>query len=116
MTNTPPIWSLTATELTEGYRKGHFSPMDAVNAILDRISEVNPRINAVVTLDMSAARAAADAASVRYQRNRPLGPLDGVPITVKDNIHVKGLRSTWGSMLFADYVPGEDELPVARLR
>ncbi|MGE0630202.1 MAG: amidase, partial [Hyphomicrobiaceae bacterium] len=61
-------------------------------------------------------RAAADAASVRYQRNRPLGPHDGVPITVKDNIHVKGLRSTWGSMLFADYVPGEDELPVARLR
>ena len=46
----------------------------------------------------------------------PLGPLDGVPLTVKDNIHVGGLRATWGSRLFADHVAAEDELAVARVR
>ena len=60
--------------------------------------------------------AAARASEQRWQANAPLGPLDGVPLTVKDNIHVGGLRATWGSRLFADHVAAEDELAVARVR
>ena len=49
-------------------------------------------------------------------KGRSAGPFDGVPLTVKDNIHVKGLRATWGSRIFADNIAAEDESPVARLR
>ena len=57
-----------------------------------------------------------DRSAERYARGAPLGPLDGVPVTIKDNILVAGLHCRWGSRLYEDYVPTQDELPVARLR
>ena len=59
---------------------------------------------------------AAAASEKRWLERAPIGPLDGVPLTVKDNILVRGLRATWGSKLYANYVPETDELPIARLR
>jgi aspartyl-tRNA(Asn)/glutamyl-tRNA(Gln) amidotransferase subunit A len=87
-----------------------------LEAVLARLADVNPLINAVVTLDEGAARLAALESSRRHRDRRARGPLDGVPITVKDNIKVKGLRATWGSAVYASHVPDEDELPIARLR
>jgi aspartyl-tRNA(Asn)/glutamyl-tRNA(Gln) amidotransferase subunit A len=87
-----------------------------LEAVLERIEDVNPRINAVVTLDVVGARKAADTASQRWRNGTPLGSLDGVPLTVKDNLFVQGLRATWGSLLFAEHVASQDDLPVARLR
>ena len=109
-------WSLSATELGRAYRAGSATPEDALDAVLARIARHNPQLNAIVTMDETGARAAARASGERFRNNTPLGPLDGVPITVKDNIAVGGLRATWGSRLFADFVPKIDELPVARLR
>jgi hypothetical protein len=72
-------------------------------------------LNAVVVhWDEDGARAAAAPAKLRWRSGAPLSPLDGVPLTVKDNITGSGLRCRWGSRLFADYVPPRDELPVAR--
>jgi len=110
-----PLWLLTATELGAAYREG-LSPRDAIDATLDRIREVNPRLNAVVTLDEAGAIDAAQQSARRWKAGAARGPLDGVPVTIKDNILVAGLRATWGSRLYADYVPDEDELPVKRLR
>ena len=110
------LWKLSATELGSAYRTGRCTPDDALEAILARIAAVNPRLNAIVTLDEAGARAAARASTARLAAGTPLGPLDGVPLTVKDNIAVAGMRATWGSRLFADYVPTVDELPIARLR
>ena len=67
-------------------------------------------------MDREGALSAAAASEKRWLVGAALGPLDGVPLTVKDNIPVRGLRTTWGSNLYANYVPATDELPIARLR
>ena len=93
---TRPLWSLTATELGAAYRAG-LSPREVIDATLARIREVNPRVNAIVTLDESGAIGSAEASAERWRQGRARGPLDGVPVTIKDNILVAGLRATWGS-------------------
>jgi aspartyl-tRNA(Asn)/glutamyl-tRNA(Gln) amidotransferase subunit A len=113
---TTELWQKSATELSNGYARGDWSPVEIIDAVFDRIEEVNPLINAIVTLDLDGARTAAKASENRWKEGKAIGPLDGVPITVKDNIPVLGLRTTWGSRLYADFVPVGDELPVARLR
>jgi aspartyl-tRNA(Asn)/glutamyl-tRNA(Gln) amidotransferase subunit A len=110
------FWELSAAELVAGYARGTFTPRDALESVLARIGAVNPRINAIVTLDITSARAAADASTVRWREHAALGAFDGVPLTVKDNIPVRGLRATWGSRIYADWIPEKDELPVANLR
>ena len=109
-------WMLSARSLAQAYRRGTLDPVDALASVLARLDDVNPRINAVVSSDRQAARAAAEASALRWRSGCALSALDGVPFTVKDNILTGGLRSTFGSALYADYVPDADELPVARLR
>src|SRR5262249_16648617 len=83
--------------LAEAYARGELSPRAVLDAVLERIARVNPQLNAIVTLDERGARAAAQASEQRWRAGAPLGPLDGVPLTVKDNIPVRGLRATWGT-------------------
>jgi aspartyl-tRNA(Asn)/glutamyl-tRNA(Gln) amidotransferase subunit A len=114
--NRDGLWTRTATELGELYRSGAATPAAVLVAVLERLEAVNPAINAVITLDLAGARAAAEASALRWRNGTPLGPLDGVPLTIKDNLFVGGLRATWGSLLYADHVAPQDDLPVARLR
>ena len=118
MSDRPPqqLWQLSATDLAAAYGVGATTPDAVLEATLQRLAEVNPRINAVVTLNLDGARGAAQDSTRRWRDGQALGPLDGVPMTVKDNILVRGLRATWGSRLYADHVPEFDEPPVARLR
>jgi aspartyl-tRNA(Asn)/glutamyl-tRNA(Gln) amidotransferase subunit A len=111
-----PLWQLSAGDLADAYGRGAVTPDAVLDETLRRLDEVNPRINAVVTLDRDSARAAAGESTRRWREGRPLGALDGVPLTIKDNILAKGLRATWGSRLYADHVPQHDEEPVACLR
>ena len=110
------LWRLSATDLVAGYRAGLFDPVAAIESVLERVATCNTDLNAIVSLDPEGAREAARASRERYRNNQSRGPLDGVPITVKDNITVAGLRCTWGSRLFAEQVCTRDELPIARLR
>jgi aspartyl-tRNA(Asn)/glutamyl-tRNA(Gln) amidotransferase subunit A len=110
------LWRLSATELAARYRAGTLRPSEALAAVLARIAAVNPAINAFATLDTAGAEAAAAAADARFSAGTPLSPLDGVPVSIKDNITQAGLRCAWGSELYLDYVPEHDETPVARLR
>jgi aspartyl-tRNA(Asn)/glutamyl-tRNA(Gln) amidotransferase subunit A len=112
----PDAWALTATELAAAYATGAVTPEGALQSVLSRIEAVNGELNAVVTIDLAGARTAAAAATARWRARQPLGPLDGIPLTVKDNLFVGGLRATWGSALFADFIAPQDDLPVARLR
>jgi aspartyl-tRNA(Asn)/glutamyl-tRNA(Gln) amidotransferase subunit A len=112
----PDAWTLTAADLTAAYGTGAATPEDALESVLGRIEAVNPELNAVVTIDLAGARAAAAAACARWRDGQALGPLDGIPLTVKDNLFVGGLRATWGSALFVDFIAPQDDLPVARLR
>ena len=110
------LWELSAAELVAGYAGGSSRRATRLSAVLARIEAVNPKINAIVTLDIAGARAAADASTARWRNGESLGAFDGVPLTVKDNIPVRGMRATWGSRIYADWVPEKDELPVAKLR
>ncbi len=113
---TTPLWQLSAARLVEGYRSGAFTPVDALKSVLERCDAVNPSLNAVITLAPETALEAAELSAGRWHAGAPLGPLDGVPVSIKDNLLVKGMRATWGSRAFADFVSDHDEVPVARLR
>jgi amidase len=111
------MWGRTASELAAGLRDGTFSAREVIAAHLARIEAVNPRVNAIVTLvDPEQALAAADAADRARARGEPLGVLHGLPLAVKDLEETAGLRTTYGSPLFADHVPDADSLMVARLK
>jgi len=113
---TTSLWQLGATQLTAGFRDGAFTPTQALQSCLARSAEVNPRLNALVTLDAEAATHAAEQSSARWRAGRALGPLDGVPVTIKDNLQVRGLPTHWGSRALDGLVAERDERPVARLR
>jgi aspartyl-tRNA(Asn)/glutamyl-tRNA(Gln) amidotransferase subunit A len=110
------LWLHSATQISSLLAVRKISPVEVLQAVLQRYERVNPVINAVVTLDAEGAHEAARASEQRMMRGERLSELDGVPVTIKDNIQVQGLRATWGSALYRDYVPQRDELAVARLR
>jgi amidase len=105
-----------AVDLARLYRARRVSPLEVMHAALGRIDAVNPRVNAVVTLVREEALREARRATARLRRGRTLPPLFGVPVGIKDVTPTRGIRTTYGSTLFADHVPGEDALVVARLR
>jgi Asp-tRNA(Asn)/Glu-tRNA(Gln) amidotransferase A subunit family amidase len=97
-----------------GARK--LSPVELLDSCLARIGAVNHAVNAMVALDTDRARETARAAEAAVMAGTPLGPLHGLPVGIKDLEETKGLRTTWGSPLFADHVPVRDEAMVANLR
>jgi amidase len=105
-----------ATELAAMLRTRQISARELLDAHLDRIAAVDPSVNAIVTLDASGARAAADAADAALAAGEDVGPLHGLPVAHKDTHATGGMRTTWGSPLHADTVPLRDELVVARYR
>jgi aspartyl-tRNA(Asn)/glutamyl-tRNA(Gln) amidotransferase subunit A len=110
------LWELGIAEAIAGYRGGRFTPEDVVESTLERCSKVNSILNAVVTENVEEVRRVASQSTQRWKAGVPRGGLDGIFITVKDNIPVRGLRCTWGSRTYARYVPECDEAPIARLR
>jgi aspartyl-tRNA(Asn)/glutamyl-tRNA(Gln) amidotransferase subunit A len=111
-----PLWARTAVQLTMGFQSGCFDPIDVLDAVLGRIETVNNTVNAIIALDLKEARAAAQRAAARWRAGTPRSALDGVPLTIKDNLHVAGLPATWGSRLHQGFVPETDEPAVASLR
>ena len=105
---------LTATELAGRLRRREVSCQEALEAHLRQIERVNPQVNAIVTL---IAEQALDQAR-RADDTRPadMGPLYGLPIAHKDLVLTKGIRTTLGSPIFADFVPDQDEIIVERMR
>ena len=104
---------LDATELAARIRAKELSPLEVTRAHLERIARLNPSLNAVVTLALDP-EARARAAESALMRGGPLGPLHGVPFTVKDSFETAGLRTTCGSRLLADHVPTADATVVTR--
>ncbi|HEU0286894.1 MAG TPA: amidase [Nocardioidaceae bacterium] len=95
---------------------GRLSARELLDLQLARIEQVNPVVNAIVSLDPDRARAAAAEADERQARGEPLGPLHGLPFAFKDTHEVAGWRTTFGSPLMADHVSGRDDLVVERIR
>ena len=92
------------------------SPVELLESCLKRIEKVNKAVNAVVAIDAERSRKEAKEAEAAVMRGDSLSLLHGLPVGVKDLEPVKGLRSTWGSLLFKDHVPAEDAPMVANVR
>ena len=107
----------SATTLAQQIKRKKVSPVEVVDAILARIDKLNPTLNAYVTLTAETARREARAAErALTKRGARLGPLHGVPFSVKDLVITKGVRTTFGTPLYRDNVPNEDAPIVARLK
>jgi Asp-tRNA(Asn)/Glu-tRNA(Gln) amidotransferase A subunit family amidase len=106
--------SAVAARRLIGARK--LSPVELLESCLARIGQVNHAVNAMVAMDEERARSSAKAAEQAVMAGGKLGPLHGLPIGIKDLEETKGLRTTWGSPLFAEHIPAKDEAMVANLR
>src|SRR5437764_7225360 len=106
-----------ATEMAALIRRKKVSPVEVVDAVLDRVARINPQLNAFVTLTEEPARRDAKAAERAVgKRSAKLGPLHGVPFSVKDLVITRGVRTTFGTPLYRDNVPAEDAPMVERLK
>ncbi len=107
---------LSATELSGFLQRKEISPVEAVDAYLGRIEQVDPNLNAYITVLATEARQAALDAEREIAGGGYRGPLHGVPVAVKDQIHSKGIRTTDASKIRSDFVPEEDATVLARLK
>ena len=105
-----------ARELVRRLAARELGAEELMRRFLARIEAVNPRVNAIVTLLPEAALEGARAADAALARGEPTGPLHGLPIAVKDVTPTRGVRTTFGSPIYRDFVPAEDALYVERLR
>ncbi|WP_424814577.1 amidase [Roseococcus sp. YIM B11640] len=107
---------LTAVEARRLIGSKKLSATELLESCLTRIAKVNPAVNAMTAMDEEAARATAKAADAATMKGDKLPLLHGLPIGIKDLEETKGLRTTWGSPIFANHVPDKDEHMVANLR
>jgi len=114
MTN--ELWRNSALDLAEGIRSKKFSSREVVDAHLARIDEVNPKVNALIHVMADEARTGADAADKALAQGGPVGPLHGVPYTVKINIDVAGQATTQGIAALAGAIPAVDAPTIERMR
>ncbi len=107
---------LTASQLSRLIEAKEVSPVEATEAYLDRIQEVDPKLNSYITVTGEQALAAARQAELEIAQGNYRGPLHGVPVAVKDQFYTAGIRTTGGSNILKDFVPDEDATVMANLK
>ncbi len=107
---------LPASQLSQLIHDRTVSPVEAVEAYLDRIDRLNGKLYAYLTVCRDEALAAAQNAELALARGESRGPLHGIPFAVKDQLNTAGIRTTSGTPIFNDFVPDEDATVVARLK
>ena len=113
---TKELWQESATSLANLIRSGVCSSREVVEAHLERIASVNAQVNAVVEVRPDEVRREADAADALVKAGGPLGPLHGVPFSIKTNIDVSGYATTEGTVALKDFMASEDAPTVERMR
>jgi amidase len=116
MTSASGICALSALEMAKLVHAGKLSAREILEAHLVRIEQINPVVNAIVTVVADDARRHAAAADEAQAHRQPLGPLHGLPIAHKDLQPTKGIRTTFGSRIFKDFIPAENSPLVERCR
>jgi len=110
------LWSRSATELTELIEQKQASPVEIAESVLDRIERHNGTLRAFLTVTADQALDEAKAAERRATAGERIGPLDGIPYSIKDLEATAGIRTTYGTKLHENHVPDTDSLTAARLR
>jgi len=108
------FWS--TTRQVEAIRKGEISSRELLELLIARIEKINPDLNAVITLDLEGARRLADEADAKLKDGELMGPLHGIPVTIKDALETKGLRSTGGASELHNNIPSKDAAVVAAVK
>jgi amidase len=114
-TSASSICFMSAMEMAAIIRAGKLSAREALAAHLQQIERVNPKVNAIVTLVAEMAADAAAKADEMQAHKQNLGPLHGLPVAHKDLFETRGIRTTFGSPLYKDYIPTEDDIVVERI-
>jgi Asp-tRNA(Asn)/Glu-tRNA(Gln) amidotransferase A subunit family amidase len=106
-----PAW-----KLRQHMAERDLSPVELMETLLARIDRLGPDLNPFITVAGDQAMAGARAAEEAIVRGQPLGPLHGIPVSIKDVLWTEGMRTTYGSRLYENHVPGQDSTVAARLR
>ncbi|MDP2920212.1 MAG: amidase [Dehalococcoidia bacterium] len=114
--NDPAIHRMSAVQLATAIKSRQLSPVEVTQAVLRRIELVNPKINAFCTIAAEQAVQQAKEAEKVIMRGDETGPLHGVPVSIKDSVYTRGIRTTIGSKLYEDFVPEQDAVVVERLK
>lgn len=107
---------LSACDLREAFGAGRLSPVEALKAVFERVAAAEPRLMALWAIDEAGAYAAAEASEQRWRRGEPLGPIDGIPLTIKENIATRGVPMPLGTAASLLEPSAEDAPPAARAR
>ena len=110
------LHDLSAVDLIAGFKARQFSPSEVLEDVLSHVAVWEPQIKALYAFDPDGARATAKASTERWQKGEPMGPLDGVPVTIKDNIATKGVPVPLGAASVKQVPAIADAPPAARLR
>ena len=110
------LWREEAATLSALLDARQITPTQLLDVYLERCDRLEPKLNAFTLIDREGAEQAAKAATERQKTGRRLGPLDGIPVPIKDNLHVGGMPARWGSLMLEDFVPDRDDICVERLR
>src|SRR6476661_507579 len=110
------LHDLSAVDLIAGFRARQFSPLEVLEDVLSHVAVWEPQIKALYAFDPDGARASAKASTARWQNDEPTGALDGVPVTIKDNIATKGVPVPLGAASVRLEPAALDAPPAARLR
>jgi Asp-tRNA(Asn)/Glu-tRNA(Gln) amidotransferase A subunit family amidase len=112
----PTLKMLPFCDAAPGFAAGKSSPRELLEWGLEKLAEFEPRVGAFVQLDVAGARAAADRAAARWRDGRPLSPIDGMPVGIKDIIETADMPTQMGSPLYAGWRSGRDAASVRALR
>jgi aspartyl-tRNA(Asn)/glutamyl-tRNA(Gln) amidotransferase subunit A len=112
MASSPSLFALTAEQLSQAYARKELSPVEVASSCFERIEAWEPSINAMYLLKREAAVAAAQASELRWKQGKPFGALDGVPVTIKENIYTEGDPAPIGSQAI-DLAPKAEDAPAA---
>lgn len=110
------ICGMSAAEMAGAIKTRRLSPVEIMDAVISRIERLNPRVNAYCTLLAESAREQAREAETMVMKGEQLGPLHGVPVSIKDLIFTKGIRTTGGSRIYENFIPQQDAVVVERLK
>ena len=114
--NETEICYLSVAEMVKAIKTKRLSPVEIMEAVLNRIERINPKINAYCTVVAESAMKQAEQAEAMVTRGEKLGPLHGVPVSIKDLIFTAGIRTTAGSRIYRDFIPQQDAIAVERLK